>query len=201
MSDNVKESLRKMIGAMWIEVNLGDVYVKQQLVNPLIVQTENLLRYDLESCRTPVENFRTKLHDTVQTVLRNYYQLPINNPGREKEIEKIMGIFKRALSYSDNKIDEETAKEMDLLYAIEACEYCLNLCLVCNENYSRTLSGDASGLTVLQNVQGEILHTLGPVITKYNLADISMSDFKTGIAATVNAINARSGANTTGGKP
>jgi hypothetical protein len=45
------------------------------------------------------------------------------------------------------------------------------------------------------------LHTLGPVITKYNLADISMSDFKTGIAATVNAINARSGANTTGGKP
>lgn len=179
--DSLMESpkIRKIISTMYLEIMTGDVHVRNQYMNILITQISLYLRKEqLVPNQAPIEKFRTRLHNTVLTILHNNHPLPAADTNREKEIKKLMDYFDKFVIKVDERVaDHVGIEQIGIIEDIETLEYARNICYSASNDYSSAMSGSPAGLTDASNKYAYIFNLIAPVIDRYNMVEISESDY------------------------
>jgi hypothetical protein len=171
----------KVLSALWLDVLVGNVDVRNQFMSVLIAQIKERLRADKLNPVVPaVVRFRTSLHKAIDAVIRNYTmgKLPLADTRREKEIAMLEKYFERFVIKVDAAIaDPATVEQMELIEAMETLEHCQNLAYAAGEQYAKALTGDREGFAISFNAMNMIIHELTPIVYRYNMVEISESDY------------------------
>lgn len=171
--------IRKLIGAMYLDIITGDVHIRHQYMNTMLTHIAVLIRMEhLEPRQPALEKFRTRLHNTVNTILHNNHPLPVADTKRESEIAYLMRYFDKFVIKIGEKVADDTGLlQMGVLEDIEMIEYCRNVCYSASADYSSALAGNPEGLTSASNKLAYIINSVTPIIYRYKMVDISESDF------------------------
>lgn len=177
MMDSAK--LKKIISLMFLEVITGDVHVRNQYMNTLLTHVSICLKMEnLEPNQKAISKFRTRLHNTIVSILHNNYPLPASDATREDEIKKLVAYFDRFVIKIDESVaDDAGVEQMGVLEDIESLEYARNICYSASSDYSAAMSGIPSGLTDATNKFAYIINIITPIIYRYGMVEISESDF------------------------
>lgn len=177
MADMTK--LRKLISAMYLDVITGDVHVRNQYTNTMLTHIAVCIKMEkLDPVQPAILKFRSRLHNTVSMILHNYHRLPIYDAKREEEIKILEKYFDKFVIKIDSKVaDEKGLVQIGIIEDIETIEYCRNVCYSASPDYSDALSGKTEGLTNAMNKYALVVNLITPILYKYNMVEISESDF------------------------
>jgi hypothetical protein len=175
--DSIK--MKRLISMMYLDIITGDVHVHNQYMNTVITQiVVNIRRERLEPRQPAIEKFRSRLHNTVSMILHNNHPLPAADTARETEIKKLLDYFDGFVIKIDAKVaDEKGLDQIGLLEDIETLEYARNICYSASTDYSNFMAGIPQGLTDASNKYAFVINLITPIIYKYDMVDISESDF------------------------
>jgi len=164
---------------MYLEVITGDVHVRNQYMNTLLTHVSIYIKMDkLEPKQPAIEKFRTRLHNTVSSILHNNHPLPAADTNREKEIKKLMEYFDGFVITVDSTVaDPIGIEQIGVIEDIESLEYARNICYSASSDYSSAMSGIPLGLTDASNKFAYIINLITPVVYRYGMVDISESDY------------------------
>lgn len=178
--------LTKLIGMMYIDVLTGDVHIRNQYMNVLITHVSVYLLKKIDARRSNIAKFRTLLHNTITMVLSNIHDFPQVVPEKPIDIAKAQSYFDKFVIKIDEKVaDNIGLEEIALVNAIETLEYCRSICYSASSDYSMSLAESPDGLTSAANKFAYIISLITPIIYRYNIVDISESDYaKSALAAT-----------------
>ena len=171
--------LVKLIGAMYLDIITGDVHIRNQYMNTMLTHVSVYLRISkLEPRQSAIEKFRTRLHTTISMILHNNHPMPAYDTKREVEIKKLEEYFNRFIIKIDTNVADQTGiEQIGVIEDIETLEYCRNICYSASSDYSDAMSGKPSGLTDSSNKFAYIINLVTPILYRYNMVDISESDF------------------------
>ena len=171
--------IRKLIGAMYLDVITGDVHVRNQYCNTILTHIVVLIRTEkIEPHQTSISKFRTRLHNTVNMILHNNHPLPAADTNRENEIRELMRYFERFIIKIDDKVaDAVGVEQIGVMEDIESLEYCRNVCYSASADYASALTGNPAGLTDASNKFAYVINIMTPIIYRYSMVDISETDF------------------------
>jgi hypothetical protein len=183
MTDSLK--LKDLLSAMYLDVITGDVHVRNQYMNTFLTHVSIYLRMSkLEPRQPAIEKFRTRLHNTVSTILHNNHPLPAANTDREQEIQKLMEYFDRFVIKVDGKVaDNVGLEQIGIIEDIETLEYARNICYSASEDYSAAMSGNPAGLTGASNKFAYIINIVTPILYRYEMAELSKAEYTKGVMA------------------
>jgi hypothetical protein len=171
----------KVLSALWLDVLTGGVDVRNQYMGVLISHIQEKLRADKLNPVIPlVVRFRTSLHKTVDTIIRNYTlgKLPLADTNREREIAMLEKYFERFIIKVDAAVaDPATVEQMEIIEAMETLEHCRNLSYAAGEQYAKALTGDREGFAISFNAMNMIINELTPIVYKYSMVDVTESDY------------------------
>jgi hypothetical protein len=173
------QKLKKIISLMYLDIITGDVHTRNQYMNTMITHIALYLRMEkLEPRQPAIEKFRTRLHNTILTILHNNHPLPAADTTREQEIRKLMKYFERFIIKVDTQVaDVVGLDQMGVIDDIETLEYARNVCYSASSDYSNAMSGVPAGLTDASNKFAFVINRVTPIIYRYNMVEISESDF------------------------
>jgi hypothetical protein len=171
--------LKKLVGAMYLDILTGDVHIRNQYMSTMLTHVAVSLRMEkLEPKQPAIEKFRTRLHNTVSMILHNNHPLPIADTTREDEIRKLQKYFDKFIIKIDASVTDDIGiDQIGVIEAIETLEYCRNICYVATGNYSDAMTGNKEGLTMAANSYAYIINEVTPIIYRYNMIDITESDY------------------------
>ena len=177
MSDTLK--INGLISAMYLDIITGDVHIKNQYTIVLLSHVATYLRNDkLEKYRTPIERFRSRLHNAISMILHNYHQLPAYDTRRETEIKKLEQYFDTFVIKIDNAVaDPVGIEQIGIIEDIETLEYCMNVCYSASGDYAEAMSGITNGLTQASNKYAYVINEVTPILYRYNLVNITENNF------------------------
>jgi hypothetical protein len=196
MGDPLKD--KRIIGAMYLDVITGSVDTRNQYMNVLISHIETRLRMErLNPAEPSLVRFRTALHKTVDMIVRNYTlgKLPLADTRREREIKQLEAYFDRFVIKVDAAAvsDPKTIEEIELLQDMETLEYARNITYAASEAYSMALTGDREGFAKSFNALAMVINLITPIIYRYNLVDISESDYSNAARAAARRVESGKG--------
>lgn len=164
---------------MFLDVITGDIHIRNQYMNTMLTLVSIQLRTEkLEPRQPAIERFRTRLHNTVSHILHNNHPLPIADTKREVEIKRLVDYFDKFVIKVDASIaDTIGIEQIGIIEDIEALEYARNICYSATGDYSSAMSGVPAGLTEASNKFAYIINLITPVIYRYNMVEISETDY------------------------
>lgn len=164
---------------MFLEVITGDVHVRNQYMNTLITHVSICLKMEkIEPNQKAIAKFRTRLHNTIVSILHNNHPLPAADTTREDEIKKLVEYFDRFIIKIDESVaDKDGVEQVGFLEDIESLEYARNICYSASADYSSAMSGVPSGLTDATNKFAYIVNIVTPIIYRYGMVDITETDY------------------------
>ncbi len=171
--------LRRLIGAMYLDIITGDVHIRNQYMSTMLTHVAVCLRMEkLEPRQPAIERFRTRLHNTVSMILHNNHPLPIAETKREEEIHQLMKYFDKFVIKIDKTVaDPVGIDQIEVIESIETIELCRNVCYSASADYSEAMTGNKEGLTNASNKFAYVINLVTPIIYRYNMVDISESDY------------------------
>ena len=185
--------LKNLISVMYLDVITGDVHTRNLYMNTLLTHISICLRAEkLDPKQHALERFRTHLHNSIVMIIRNNHPLPMWDTTREQEIKKLEQYFNRFVIKVDPVVaDEKGVVDMGVIEDIETLEYSRNVCYSASADYSNALTGHAPGLTDASNKFAYIINLVTPIIYRYNMVDISATDFSKAAAFSMKRIESQ----------
>jgi len=185
--------VKKSISALFPEIIGGDTHVRQQFLNILISYVVTYIKREkLEPNQSSISRFRTRLHETIQAVMRNTHPLPLVDSSREKDIQRLMEYFDKYVITVDASVaDEQGLMQVGILRDIEQLENARNICYSASADYSDSLAGKPDGLTNLTIKQAMVIDILIPIIDQYHLVDYGSPDFTRSVSMAANRAESR----------
>lgn len=171
--------LHKLISVMYLDIITGDVHTRNQYLNIFLTHVSECIRAEyLEKHQSEISKFRTRLHNTVQTILQNNHPLPAWDTQRADEIANLMHYFDRFVFRVDSNVADETGLlQMGILEDIETIEHCRNVCYSASADYSGMMAGEKEGLTNASNKYAYVVNLIIPVLYRYSLVEFSDADY------------------------
>jgi hypothetical protein len=185
--------VKKTVSALFLDILGGDVHIRQQFLNVLISYIVTYIKKEkLEPNQSSVVRFRTSLHNTIYTVMRNTHPLPLADAKRENEIKKLVDYFdKFVIKIDEHVADHKGVEQIGIIEDIESLEYARNLCYSAAADYSDSLAGKPEGLTNLSIKQAMIIDALIPIMDNYHLIDFSEADYTRAVSMAANRAESR----------
>lgn len=171
--------IRKLISVMYLDVITGDVHTRNQYMNIFLTHVSVCIRNDfLEQNQTAIARFRSRLHNTINTILMSNHPLPAWDSKRGEDITALMHYFDKFVIRVDPAIADKTGiQQMGILEDIETIEHCRNVCYSASSDYSSALAGEKEGLTNASNKYAYVVNLIIPVLYRYNLVEFSDADY------------------------
>jgi hypothetical protein len=169
----------KLLSAIFLDILTGDVHTRNQYMNTLLTLVSIQLRTEkLDPKQPAIEKFRTRLHNTISSILHNNHPLPIADTKRELEINKLLEYFDKFVIKIDASIaDEIGIEQIGVIEDIESLEYAKNICYSATGDYSAAMAGIPLGLTDASNKYAYIINIVTPVIYRYGMVEITETDY------------------------